>query len=291
MGNSQNKELFGSPIKPSMRTKKQFKKLISDKVEAIGLINSNGNYECFNKELYKLFGFESEEMANITLTSILTFSSEKQPDNQETSVSALKLRTGQALSNGEHNFRWKYETFEGKELDVYIWLNPIRLGSKIFFQAIIRPKKLRHSTFSFEDESLTSTEVSGRDIGDFCLEEAVRITNSMIGFLGFINKDPDIISIFGFSTNAMKQCQTQSKPLIFKVSQAGLWAEAIREKKIQITNDYRAQNPKKKDSNNKKLIFVVGVANKNSDYSEEDAAKIQDLMLKMWAIFKKKFGI
>ncbi|KAJ5073054.1 hypothetical protein M0811_09009 [Anaeramoeba ignava] len=309
MGTSESKEMFNAVSNTSSKTKKKFLQSVANHSDAIALIDSTGNYVGFNKAYYLLFEFENEDIASVTLRNLLTFSDNEQPDKQEVTLEALKFKTGQALSKGEWNFIWRYQTLLRKVVEVFVWIHPVRLKDSLFFQVTLRPKD---SEFSVKkvDDSMTTSDISAREIGDFCLEEAVRITNSDLGYLAFVNKEQNQLTMFGWSQTAMQTCKAIKKPLVYKLEETGLWGEAIRQRKPVITNDYSKPNPYKRgtpdghvtvkrhmnlpifdDVDKKRIVLVVGVGNKVEEYGPEDVKKLEDLMGKMWKIFKKKYKL
>ena len=85
-----------------------------------------------------------------------------------------------------------------------------------------------------------------KEIADFALEEGVRLTQSKIGYLAFLNTDETVMTMYCWSKSALSNCNIQDKPFIYSVSNTGLWGEAIRQRRPIITNDYLAPNPWKK---------------------------------------------
>ena len=90
------------------------------------------------------------------------------------------------------------------------------------------------------------TDASLKEITDFCLEEVVRLTESKIGYLAFVNDDESVLTMYSWSKSAMQQCAIIDKPIVYPVVNTGLWGEAVRQRKPVITNDYAAANPWKK---------------------------------------------
>ena len=85
-----------------------------------------------------------------------------------------------------------------------------------------------------------------QEITDFALEAAVRLTESKIGYLAFMNEDETVLTMHSWSKTAMEQCAIIDKPIVYPVEATGLWGEAVRQRKPVITNDYSAPNPLKK---------------------------------------------
>ena len=143
-----------------------------------------------------------------------------------------------------------------------------------------------------------------REITDFVLEEAVRLTGSEIGYLAFLNDDESALTMHSWSRTAMEQCRVVEKPLTYHVEETGLWGEAVRQRKAIITNDYAAENTAKKGTpeghvpvkrhmnvpifSGSHIVLVAGVGNKVGEYDHEDAQQVTLLMEGMWSLIERK---
>ncbi|RPH96610.1 PAS domain S-box protein [candidate division KSB1 bacterium] len=142
------------------------------------------------------------------------------------------------------------------------------------------------------------------EIAVFTMEEAVRLTQSAIGYVAFANEDETELTMYAWSRGAMQDCMIQNKPLVYKVSETGLWGEAVRQRQPVITNDYAAPSPWKKGYpeghvpvtrhmnvpifDNGKIVIVAGVGNKTDIYDETDVRQLRLLMEGMWRIVQRK---
>jgi PAS domain S-box-containing protein len=155
---------------------------------------------------------------------------------------------------------------------------------------------------------LSLNQMTGRplqEITDFALEEAVRLTESEIGYLAFINRDETVLTMHSWSKNAMKQCGIINKPKVYPVETTGLWGEVVRQRKPIITNDYDAPNPLKKNYpkghvkvtrhmnipvfDGERVIAVAGVGNKGKEYDKSDVRQLKLLMQGMWRLILRKW--
>ena len=145
---------------------------------------------------------------------------------------------------------------------------------------------------------------SMKELADFSLEEAIRLTKSKIGYLAFMNESETTLTMYAWSREAMKQCEIIDKPIEYVTKDIGLWGEAVRQRKPVVTNDYQAPNPYKKgypeghvvvrrhmnipvfDGQN--IVVVAGVGNKNSEYDESDVRQLTLLMDGMWKSIKRR---
>lgn len=148
------------------------------------------------------------------------------------------------------------------------------------------------------------TEATLPEITDFALNEAVRLTQSKIGYLAFLNEDESILTMHSWSKSAMEECAIEDKPIHYPVVDTGLWGEAVRQRRPVITNDYTASNPWKKGVppghvpllrhmnapifNGDKIVAIVGVGNKETEYTETDGYQISLLVQGMWRLIEKK---
>jgi PAS domain S-box-containing protein len=147
-------------------------------------------------------------------------------------------------------------------------------------------------------------EATLKETTDFALEEAVRLTQSTIGYLAFLNEDESVLTMHAWSKSAMAECAIIDKPIIYPVVTTGLWGEAVRQRRPVFTNDYAADNPLKKGYpqghvavkrhmnvpvfEGSRIVIVAGVGNKNEEYSENDAQQLTLLMEGMWRLIERK---
>jgi GAF domain-containing protein len=148
------------------------------------------------------------------------------------------------------------------------------------------------------------TDAPLHEFTDFALEEAVRLTQSKIGYLAFMNEDETVLTIYSWSKTAMQQCAIINKPIVYQVVNTGLWGEAVRQRKPVITNDYQAANPWKKGYpqghvhvlrhmntpifDGQRIVIVAGVGNKDSPYDESDIRQLTLLMQGMWQLTQRQ---
>lgn len=143
-----------------------------------------------------------------------------------------------------------------------------------------------------------------QDLLDFALEEAIKLTNSKIGYIYFYNKDKKEFTLNTWSKNVMKECSVQNPQTIYYLEKTGIWGEAIRQAKPIVLNDFHAPHPLKKGYpeghakldkfltipifSNQDIVAVVGVANKETDYDEQDIQQLTVLMDAVWKISESK---
>lgn len=147
-------------------------------------------------------------------------------------------------------------------------------------------------------------ELDMKSICEFVLESSIPITQSALGFMGFLNEDESLMTIHSWSKNTMRECATHQKPLKFEVREGGIWSEAVRQRRPFMLNDFSLDSPLKKGIPeghvvirrflavphlfNGKVVAVIAIANKDAPYKDDDVVQLQLLLEGMWQILRRK---
>jgi len=150
--------------------------------------------------------------------------------------------------------------------------------------------------------SMAGTNI--KTISNHILASIVRMTGSDYGFYGFINEDESLMTIHSWSGEAMKDCSMTDKPLHFLISEAGVWAEAVRRREPLVLNNYAASHPAKKGLpeghvpltnllvvpffSKGRIRAVAAVANRPLSYKEDDISQITSFLNGIQAIVEQK---
>ncbi|MBU1777873.1 MAG: PAS domain-containing protein, partial [Gammaproteobacteria bacterium] len=142
------------------------------------------------------------------------------------------------------------------------------------------------------DELLTAT-----------LDEAELLTGSSIGFYHLVEADQNTLSLHSWSTNTIRNmCSAEGSGGHYAVDQAGVWADCVRERRPLIHNDY-ASLPNRKGMpeghapvvrevvvpifRGERIVAIIGVGNKTSNYDESDIGLISQLGDLSWDIAER----
>lgn len=148
------------------------------------------------------------------------------------------------------------------------------------------------------------TSATPRELMVFAFEEAVRLSKSKIGYLGFMNDDETVMTVHVWSRDVMPECNVADSTLDFPVGNSGLWGEAIRQHRPVVINDYIAPNPLKRGCPaghvslrrfmsvpvivGSHIVLVAGVGNKEEEYDEADVQQLTLLMEGMWRLIEHR---
>ena len=144
------------------------------------------------------------------------------------------------------------------------------------------------------------------------MSEVITKLHSPMAYVAAVSENQADVIMLAWSSGAMSSCDMTNKPIDYHVSKMGLWGDALRKKKIFITNDYpNCKEPSKHGypaghvtvkrhmngpvMNKGKVVAIIGVGNGSKEYTADDekvfSAYLQSLSDKMAevrdAAFKK----
>ncbi len=145
-----------------------------------------------------------------------------------------------------------------------------------------------------------------KEVSDLMVEEGIALTHSDIGYFATFDPAANLLTMIGWSNKAMKNCAMQEKPLEYPFDATGLWGDCLRERQPVITNDYANSTRHTKKGQpighvltirhlnvpiweDDKMVGILGVGNKLTDYTPEDGELLQQFGRRAWPIIKKFF--
>jgi PAS domain S-box-containing protein len=208
-------------------------------------------------------------------------------------------------TNAPHHWEWTGP--DGRNYDIFDFPFKDTDGSPLIMEMGIditeqeRAKKALNLERNRLSALLELSEMRDAGIDEtarFILEHGIALTQSKIGFVGLLNEDESIYTLNAVSRDVVKECSVEGNPLQWHVAGAGIWADAIRERKTFFVNDYNKPYPSKKGLppghppvsrlmvvpllDSTKIVAVAGMGNKASDYDESDEQQITLLLRGMW---------
>lgn len=285
-------------------SEQKFKGIFNNINDQIYIRELNGKLIDVNQVVVDTLGYSKEEILNTYLADIIP--------------SKYIQRMYDLMKVIETEGRAIYETEaickDGTTIPLEVNARFIVYGGRKMILSVsrdIRERKKAERMRRLEEERLAAlvklndmTGASLNEITDFVREEAVRLTESTLGYLAFMNADETELIMHSWSDSAMKECGIKDKRFIYPIKTTGLWGEAVRQRKPIITNDYSAPNQLKKGypENHVKLlrhmnvpvfdgdhiIAVAGVGNKEEEYNDSDLRQLTLLMQGMWTLMQRK---
>jgi len=284
----------------------RYESLVSNIPDIIFTIDLEGKITFINPRVKEILGYESAETIN---RSILNFIPEE--DRKRAMESLQKGMTGEKVTH----FQTPMIKKSGERLFLECSFSRVyKNGALIGAQGTavdITARKLAEGKLALNSERVQAllqlnqmTQASLQEITDFALEHAVRLTQSTIGYLAFLNEDESVLTMHAWSKSAMAECAITDKPIVYPVVTTGLWGEAVRQRRAVIINDYTADNPLKKGYphghvavkrhmntpvfEGSRIVIVAGVGNKAGEYDQSDIQQLTLLMEGMWRLLENK---
>ncbi len=138
------------------------------------------------------------------------------------------------------------------------------------------------------------------------LDEAELLTGSTIGFFHFVAADQKTLLLQAWSTNTLRNmCAAEGKGRHYEADKAGVWVDALRERRPMIHNDYASLAQRKglppghapvvrelvvPILRNQQVVALLGVGNKPGDYGPEDLKRVSGIASLAWDIVSIKQG-
>ncbi|MCX6899886.1 MAG: GAF domain-containing protein [Verrucomicrobia bacterium] len=140
-----------------------------------------------------------------------------------------------------------------------------------------------------------------RRVADLVIEEAIRLTDSKIGYFAILNKWERLLTMIAWSKGAMAMCGMANKPIVYLVENTGLWGDCVRDRKAVICNDYKNCSRRTKKGTPKghvpvlrhmnvplmageSIKGVLGVGNRETEYTKDEATLLQAFANAAWPI-------
>ncbi len=116
--------------------------------------------------------------------------------------------------------------------------------------------------------------------------KVIATTGSQIAYVAAVADNQKDVLMLSWSSRAMSGCNIAEKTIDYNISKMGLWGDAMREKKVIVTNDYATEMRPSKHGypeghvaiirhmngvvmDGTKIVGIIGVGNRASDYTDD----------------------
>ncbi len=288
----------------ALESEQKLKIILNNVNDQIYISELSGKTVAVNQSVVDTLGYSKDEMLNSYPSDIVS-----SKDLRRVSKLMRKIETDE---------RAIYETEvihkNGKKIPLEVSARFIIYDGKKTILSVARDiseRKRAERKRHLEEERLETlvklnnmTGASLSEITDFAREEAVRLTESKLGYLAFMNADETALIMHSWSENAMKECGIKNKRFVYPIKTTGLWGEAVRQRRPIITNEYSLPSTMKKGYpedhvkltrhmnipifDGDHIVAVAGVGNKVEEYNESDVRQLTLLMQGMWSLIQRK---
>ena len=279
-------------------------KLLDSASDSIFLHDLEGRFLYVNEAAYITRWYRKEELLSGNV-SMLT--SPEAAMNRDSILTEL-------LANGELIFEAEHLRKDGSVMPVEIYARVLEVGGRELILSVARDitERLEAETARKLNEArmaglLRISQYQAESIQDllnYALEEAIALTNSKLGYIYFYDEATQKFTLNTWSREVMQQCTVAEPLTMYHLERTGIWGEAVRQARPIVVNDFSAPHPLKKGYpeghaplhkfltlpvlSTNRIVAVVGVANKASDYDDADVRQLTLMMDTVWKIVERQ---
>ncbi|NJO91944.1 MAG: PAS domain S-box protein, partial [Chloroflexia bacterium] len=280
---------------------KQLAAIVESSDDAIIGKNLEGIITSWNKGAIEIYGYTESEMIGNSVSVLI-------PSDKADELSIILAK----IKNGEHteHFETVRQKKDGQLIHVALTISPIKdtLGQIVGASTIARDISERKHHEAINASRIHLMQFATIHSLDELLEEtlniAEKLSKSQIGFFHFVEDDQLSLTLQNWSTGTKaKFCKAEGKGMHYPIDRAGVWAVCVAQRKPVIHNDY-ASLPDSKGwpkghanvirelvvpvMRGEKIVAILGVGNKRTDYDEKDVETISLLANLSWEISERK---
>jgi len=176
------------------------------------------------------------------------------------------------------------------------------------FKPLLREIQQRYQSESILQARLRLMQYAGshslKELLQFTLDETENLAGSTISFFHFLDPDHKTLRLQAWSTNTRRNmCKAEVEDSHYDIEQAGVWADAIRQRQPIIHNDY-AEIPDRKGMpeghalvvrelvvpvlRDKNVVAILGLGNKPQEFNTNDVEIVSTFADFAWDVIEHK---
>ena len=142
------------------------------------------------------------------------------------------------------------------------------------------------------------TEQSAQTISDYALEQALRITQSQLGYIYYYSETTRQFTLYAWTQSRMREFTHPEPQAMWASDQTDVWSEAVRQRRAIVVNDFNKECPPDHIAikrflslpifDGEQVVAVIGVGNKTQPYSAKDEKELTLLMQGVWNILRNQ---
>jgi PAS domain S-box-containing protein len=256
-----------------------------------------------NAQAAKYYGWPRETLLGMRIMQINTLPPEQ-----------IRAEMERARQEDRSFFNFRHRLSSGEMRDVEVFAGPIQIDGHVLLYSIVhdvterkrQEEELsllaRRATRILElpalAESLGEAEFMQRG-----LEMVEDLTGSPISFIHFVNDDGQTIELVTWSRRTLASYCTAAFDRHYPVDTAGIWAEALRQRRPVVFNDYAIAPGKRglPDGHaaltrlislpvieGERVVMLAGIGNKPAEYAGRDVETLQMFANDIWSLVRRR---
>lgn len=285
-----------------LQSEQKYKALFFDSPDGYLIIRDGKFIEC-NRAAELLMGGNRSYIIGKTPDEL---SPQIQP-NGRNSAEYVKEIINETFNKGKKSFEWIHTRVNGADFTAQINLSVIEYeGEQVLFTTWqdITQRKQRQNILNSRLRLAEFAQFHSRnELQQKLLDELELLTDSNVGFFHSVDANQNTLTLQSWSTNTLEtMCTAESESQHYGIDKAGVWVDCVRQRKAVIHNDYMSLEHRQglpeghapvirelvvPVFRNEKIVAVVGIGNKTTDYTEEDVEMVTLLSDLAWDITER----
>jgi PAS domain S-box-containing protein len=282
-------------------SEEKYRAVFENSIDAILLTTPDGTIQEANPAACQMFMMREEEIIRAGRSGIVDTSDPRL-------MSFLEKRARIGKLSGEINHRRKDGTiFPGEVSSAFFKDKNGIIRTATIIRDISEHRQAEHQLSSelaratgLYELYTRSSNLSDCELYDFALNQAVKITDSTIGFFHLVSEDEKEIILTTWNQEALRSC-TAGNEGHYPIEKAGNWVDCVRLKRPVVYNDFPS-SPNQKGlpvghatvkrfmsvpvTENGKVRIIFGVGNKMDEYDDCDVMQLQLVANELHKIMK-----
>ncbi|MBS4099521.1 MAG: response regulator [Sulfuricella sp.] len=283
----------------------QLKALLLDNVsDSIFVHDLDGNFVYLNEAAWKSRGYTRKELMGMNLHLLDVPEYEK----------LINSRDRELVEQGPSIFESAHRCKDGSVMPIEVSARHIESGGRKLVLGTVRDiteRKRNEDILVLQTrraQALLELPQVAEQMDEAAFmqrgqELAEQVTGSEIAFIHFVNEDEESIELVTWSRRTLENYCTAAYDNHYPVSQAGIWADALRRRAPVMFNDYldatgRRGLPEGHAElkriisvpviENGKVVMLAGVGNKAGHYTDLDMESVQLIANEIWRIVQRQ---
>ncbi len=277
---------------------KRLQDLFNQAGEGIFTLTPDGAIQAVNESFAKMHGYTVAELHRMGLKDL---------DTPETAA-GIPERMSRLLAGESLTFEVEHYHKDGHAFPLEVSACLISSGGEKLIQCFHRSIADRKRVHAFTQARMRLSEYAlTHSLGELltkALDEAELLTGSTIGFFHFVEADQKTLSLQTWSTNTLRHmCTAEGKGQHYSADIAGVWVDALRERRPVIHNDYASLTYRKglptghahvlrelvvPVLQGEKIVALLGIGNKPGNYGPTDIENVSLLANLTWDVVLAK---
>jgi diguanylate cyclase (GGDEF)-like protein/PAS domain S-box-containing protein len=282
-------------------SERHFRTLVEQAADGILMVDGTGRITLANSRACEMTGYSQDEILGLPLLD--TYLSEEREVGRE--------RLQQMPPGATLRFQRELLRKDGTHMPIDVSVAWLPGGER---QSIMRDitARVRGQDFQRVEERrlralVRLSELENRtlpELMDATLEEVVALSDSVFGYIYYHSEETEEFTLHAWSKDVMESCSVPDPQRSYRLSETGIWGEAVRQHRPIVLNDFAAPDPLKRGypeghapltrfmtipvSSRGRIVAVVGVANKGTDYTDTDVSQLSQMMDVVWKIAERQ---